>query len=373
MPSPTIVDEPIGPAEAKAVVALARSFPGYRPSSYRPVPAGRPSQRPRPEPDANQSKHIFGPRFAGRLDASRNFIQTGGRLGRVNEDPALLAARTNYFRATYALDGQPATPIAELVLRHERLRELARAVHGRGLIVPFVVYANLLIPGQELGVHTDVPAFRGVDTRSIPPWLLVVMAHSGLFEDRRVPIATIVLYFGRARGGEFAYYPDGPLGLARLFDPEHNSAVALDADLVFHGVDRVLGDEGALRRLGPTTQLVHETPDWWLREGTQTVSRYDAGEVRFSVSWKAYCFADEAERTDFANPARHLPEATIARTLKEELCRRGKLPAPDHALPAGELAHLLIDEFVPFPPASPTTPTRQSSDNITVRDGLSRP
>ena len=36
-----------------------------------------------------------------RFDAAFNFVKTGGRFGR-QEDWAILAARTNYFRETYA-------------------------------------------------------------------------------------------------------------------------------------------------------------------------------------------------------------------------------------------------------------------------------
>ncbi len=221
--------------------------------------------------------------------------------------------------------------------------------------MPFAVYANLLIPGQELGVHTDVPAFRGVRSQAIPPWLLVVMAHSGLFEERRVPITTVVLYFGQARGGEFAYYPDGPDGDAKLFDPGHNSAVALDADLVFHGVDRVQGNEDGLRRLKADMQLVHDGSHWNLREGQQTVSRYGSSEVRFSVSWKAYCFADQSERIRFTDAPSDLSPGEIIRRLEEELRRRGSVPGADQEWPDDELARLLVDEFVPFPPAATGT------------------
>ena len=52
-------------------------------------------------------------------------------------------------------------PGIEPFLHHEGFVEAARALHGRDVIVPAIVYANLLLPGQELAVHTDVPEFRG--------------------------------------------------------------------------------------------------------------------------------------------------------------------------------------------------------------------
>ena len=53
-----------------------------------------------------------------------------------------------------------------------------------------IVYANVVLPGQELSVHTDVPEFRGANRKHEPEWLLVVMPLSGLFERWRMPIAT---------------------------------------------------------------------------------------------------------------------------------------------------------------------------------------
>jgi len=56
-------------------------------------------------------------------------------------------------------------------------------------------YANVLLPGQELAVHTDVPEFRGASRKTLPQWLLVAMHHSQLFERWRVPIATGVTWW----------------------------------------------------------------------------------------------------------------------------------------------------------------------------------
>ena len=71
----------------------------------------------------------------------------------------------------------------EPYLFHEGFVEAARAVHGRSVIEPAIVFANLMVPGQELAVHTDVPEFRGCNRKVMPQWLLVAMHHSGLFDD----------------------------------------------------------------------------------------------------------------------------------------------------------------------------------------------
>src|SRR5207244_3663289 len=127
------------------------------------------------------------PTFAGigeglppRYDAVRNYLRSAGRVD------AVLAARTNYFRETYAYGDDVRIGGIEPFLRHEGFLDAARALHGRSIIEPAIAYANLLLPGQELAVHSDVPEFRGVNRKRHPQWLIVAMHHSGLFDTWRM-------------------------------------------------------------------------------------------------------------------------------------------------------------------------------------------
>jgi hypothetical protein len=284
----------------------------------------------------------FAPELAQRYDAAVNFVRTGGRFGRNQESTAVLAARTNYFRETYAYGEEILAPGIEPFLRHESLIETARRLHGRPVIVPAIVYANVLLPGQELAVHTDVPEFRGANRKIVPQWLLVVMRHSGLFEQWRMPIATGIAYFGGGRGGELAYYPDGAGGPARTYAPKHNTAVLLDTDTVFHGVDRVLGNEAPLADLKPGMRLRHEGDRRW---SVDDAARFDTDELRYSVSWKAYCFADDAERAAWESHGDDLSLDMILDTLAADL---GQRPADDAAF-----GRALIDHYIRFPAPTP--------------------
>jgi hypothetical protein len=226
--------------------------------------------------------------------------------------------------------------------------EAARALHGRPLVVPNIVYANLLVPGQELAVHTDVPEFRGANRKRYPQWLIVVMLHSGLFEAWRMPIATAVAYFGTCKGGEFAYYPDGADGAPHALPVKHDTGVLLDTDRVFHGVDRV-EETQPLPEIRPGTELVFdaERRGWDAVAGGRTVASYAWGEVRFSVSWKAYCYADERERQMVEQHEDDLELDGILAMLEADLRRRGQL---DGARPPDrEFAELLIGSYVRFP------------------------
>jgi hypothetical protein len=107
-----------------------------------------------------------------RYDAALNFVRTVGRFAQ-REEPRMLAARTNYFRGTYYYEGRGATVAGiEPLLRHEGFLEAARQIHRRPLVVPAIVYANLLLPGQELAVHTDarVPRRQPHPRRSGSAW-----------------------------------------------------------------------------------------------------------------------------------------------------------------------------------------------------------
>jgi hypothetical protein len=326
-----ILDPLLPTAQAEAMLGLCERFGSY--GSY--------------AEDAT-NEIAFAPELAQRHDAAVNFVRTGGRFGR-REPPAVLAARTNYFRETYAYDGTRVEGI-EPFLEHEGFVEAARRVHGRPLVVPNIVYANLLVPGQELTVHTDVPEFRGANRKRLPQWLMVVMHHSRLFDAWRIPIATGIAYFGSCQGGELAYYPDGPQGAPRTLPNRHDTAAVLDTDSVFHGVDRVVETQ-PLPPLRQGMKLVWDGRGWEVRDDAKALAHYAWDEVRFSVSWKAYCFEDERERRKVEQHEDDLGLPTILETLEADLRARGGLagPRPTDA----ELALRLIDEYVRFPEPTP--------------------
>jgi hypothetical protein len=324
-----VFDPLLGAAGAEAMLRLCERFGRY-PTYAEDVTAAEP----------------FAPELPQRYDAAANFVRTGGRFARA-EDPRVLASRTNYFRATYAYD-RPETPGIEPFLYHEGFVDAARELHGRPLVVPNIVYANLLVPGQELAVHTDVPEFRGASRKRFPQWLLVAMLHSGLFDRWRMPIATGVAYFGNCRGGAFAFYPDGPQGAPRTLPAKHDTAVLLDTDAVFHGVDRVL-ESRPIPPIRPGTELVFDadTRGWRAVADGRTLASYAPDEVRFSVSWKAYCYEDERERRLVEQHEDDLDLSRILGSLEADLRARGRLDGPRP--PDREFALRLIAEYVRFP------------------------
>ena len=308
--------------------------------------------------DEESIEDDIGKGLAQRHDAALNFVKTGGRFGRPEPIPKLIA-RTNYFRETYAYD-EPVIDGIEPFLRHESFVEAARRVHDRLIVEPNIVYANILVPGQELAVHTDVPEFRGMNRTKDPQWLLVAMHHSGLFERWRMPIATGVAWFGNPRGGEFAFYPGGASGAPVALPVRHNTAILLDTDSVFHGVDRVTETAEPLPDLRPGAQLAHRGDGQWEVECEgRVLARYGWDDLRFSISGKAYCFADEAERSRVHEHTEDLDRRFVLDTLIADLRERGRIGDPQSDETG--LALTIIDDYIAYPPASPETGARASA------------
>jgi hypothetical protein len=118
----------------------------------------------------------------------------------------------------------------------------------------------------------------------------------------------------------------------------------LDTDTVFHGVDRV-AETQPLPALRPGLQLVFEGDGWRVGPEDAPLARYRRDEVRFSVSWKAYCYRDAAEQRLVEEHRDDLSLERILETLKADLRRRGANAPADET----ELARLMIDSYVRFP------------------------
>lgn len=266
---------------------------------------------------------------------------------------AALTAHATYFHQRYA-DARSSMGSVEPFLEHAGFTAAALKLFGRPLVRPFAVAANVLLPGQALALHTDLPVFRGVDGEKNPAWLVVAMHHSGLFDDWRIPVATGIAWFGGgARGGDFVFYPDGPYGRSVAVPAAHNTAIVLDADSVFHGVDRVGGNAAELPALPAATELRWGGDGAWvLDDGRCEVARFGWEELRFSVSWRARCFADEAEERKASERARSLTRERVVEILCDDLRSRGRIG--EEALDEAALARTISDEYVKLPPAAPS-------------------
>jgi hypothetical protein len=127
--------------------------------------------------------------------------------------------------------------------------------------------------------------------------------------------------------------------------------VVFDTDSVFHGVDRVGEEGGPIPALVPGMRLSWDGGRWRVGRADETLADYRWGEIRFSVSWKAYCYADEAERRRVHEHTDDLTRARAVDVLVGDLRERGRLrdPLPDRRT----LALTIIDEYIRFPAPRP--------------------
>jgi len=297
---------------------------------------------PYPTYGEGRQQEGFGAGIPQRYDAARNFVQT-----RAGQDPVWkLASRTNYFRDTFAYEA-PLFPEITFFQQLPQFIEAARHVTGKSIVRPAIVYLNILVPGQELAVHTDVPEFRGANRTREPEWLLVAMHHSGRFERWRRHIATGVSWYHDCDGGEFVYYPDGAQGSSRRLASRRNTAILLDTDSVFHGIAPVALRDTALPPVEPGVRLHRDDATRWsIRLGDDVRAVYDWNDLRLSISWKAWCFADADEQRINADHSDDLRLDQILDTFVDDLRQRGKCSArPDD----GTLAQLILDEYIRFP------------------------
>ncbi len=348
--------------DVERIVRVWHRFPFYDAVNQRPGSAG-PVAKAAPSSDLRKltahtdaSTPAIAGRFSGvmgRADVDRHFRETGCAAGRAAVEAGL--ARTNYFGANYVFHDETAVPGLENFLHEDDFVEAARLIFDVPLIVPTLVYANVMVPGQELPIHTDIPEFLGADRTQLPMWLLVVMHHSGLFADRRIATATAVAYVESGEGGEFAYYEHGDE--PSVMKPGAGSAMVLDADTVFHAVypvgcpDDLPPENRAFMRLSRNGNR-----RWRLTsreaDGADDMAAYSSDDLRYSISRKAYCFANKQEYETWqagVDPLR--PEDVLGR-LVGVLVDRGVLESPEHSLSDGDLARLLMDHFIPFPDAA---------------------
>ncbi len=256
------------------------------------------------------------------------------------------AARSNLFRGTWIERGEARLEGAAEVAAHPELASAAQELMGAALVEPYMLYANLLLPGQELPVHHDTPEFVGLDKTNTPEWFLVVCGHSGLFEDRRIRVASAVIFL--AGDGDLLTFPDGIDAPPVPVSPRPNTAIVLDADELVHGVVRVGGPSQAAPPVEIGMELGwSEEGAWILRRDTEEVARYAPGEVRLSMQWKAWVFADAAERDRVRSGVAPLTLPGATRALTEELARRGLLP--EEELDGTDLALLLMRSFIDLP------------------------
>ncbi len=142
--------------------------------------------------------------FSNRLDVGMHFVKTGGFNGHI-EYLDKMVARIIPFRKRL-IQQQPHAYSSYVNLKKlkefntEQFHTTANSIcadnngnlFDRSKLDPvvnelFQLDILLMLPGQELPMHLNVPYFWGANRSSFPHWLLVLMKNSELFEDIFIP------------------------------------------------------------------------------------------------------------------------------------------------------------------------------------------
>jgi len=240
-------------------------------------------------------------------------------------------------------------PAALAVFGEENNPEAAK--HSR----IYSLYVNLLLPGQSVKMHLDVPELRGVDRSTCPSWLLVAAKCSGLFSQYRVRNVTSVFYPKSAQGGALgAFSPELSGG---VFPVEEGLAVVLDTDSCFHhsaqarSSSSTPGQAVEVPRLPAKCGVEVEEMDGqavWrvVEQGTgKVVCSVPEKDVRFSVSCKFHIFSSGEAASEYSDPGAALSAAELIRTLQADLVRKGKIAAGEDC-PLYKLGYACYEEYI---------------------------
>lgn len=245
------------------------------------------------------------------------------------------ATRLNVFRETLA------TATTAIHRRWSWFRDhpALRALAPEGLVEPVIVYANAMLPGMQLAVHDDVPAFRGLDRDTVPQWLLVVMRRSGLFTQWYIPTVHVISWWSATAGGDFL------VGDGQRLPSLWNRAVVGDFEAIPHGVDRVGGADAPPRLIPGSTLQVRRMGWAALAPDGAELGWFPDEQVRFSVSWRARVYADAADRERVLDQSDDLTLDKALRILTKELRERGVLPARARRPRPRPFAKMLVETW----------------------------
>lgn len=296
----------------------------------------------------------------GRIDIGRHYILGGGVQG-IKEDYSDLVSRLLSF-GRYIFDPSKYEIVDEL-FHSETFQQAAKSVCpvDKQYLDPFQFNFIVQVPGQTVALHVDGVYFWGATRFQFPQWLLAVMQFSGLFKDRFIDQIQVVGYFHQweptiERGGQFVYW-DTENDIPRKIPPLPLAGSIVDGSKTVHaatvyqpGVKAPKLDKSSENKL---VYVGDET--WELLEDGKHFATYKTDDLRWTIVYRARCFADAKEADHFHN----LPEEEtmqleeILDILKKDLIARNRLSA-DNDISRLDLAILLMDEYITYP-LSPTS------------------
>jgi hypothetical protein len=238
-----------------------------------------------------------------------------------------------WFRSIWAANERTIVDGVEPVFRNPRFIAAAQKSFRTEIVRPLSLIINIHAPMREGRRHMDAPYFRGAIDPKLSA-LRLCMGASGLFRHWEVLAASAIAWFHTGTGGSFDYWPDGPdTSHTSITPPMWNVALVSDNEYMYHRVGAV-GDPADYLRdhvISESTLLTWATNGWELENITDSRGvRYTDSQIRISVLWKAFVFADAKAQRLFDAHNDDLTVDMIIDIFREDLAKRGvSVRAPD--------------------------------------------
>jgi hypothetical protein len=290
-----------------------------------------------------------------RLDIARHFLKTGGPDSYQERYETMVPRMLSFIG--YLFDDLNSASVKKLFDDPGYIAKATDVCQGRSVFDPIQLNLILMLPGQELPMHWDVPWLWGATRFDLPQWLLVVMEQSGLWANASVPQIQGVswLHDGADAGGEFFFYPAGAAGPIEVVRAQRNAAIVVDGCRVVHGVRRFKPHDSVppMSRYS-ANELRHVQGDnWTLFVDGKAVRNYKTSDFRMSLVWRARCFVDDAElarwHESMKDESSKISMETVLSTLEKDLRAKGVLSASQPRPEPIAFAELLLDTYAPYP------------------------
>jgi hypothetical protein len=309
--------------------------------------------------------------FPNRLDIGMHYMKTGGFRGHKEFFNKSAARLFSFRRKLLKSTAENFTELyGDKFIRHSKelcLKTVDKKFTAEKLVTEIFQFDVIVIlPGQELPMHLDIPYFWNADRRSLPHWLLAIMKSSKLFDDLFIPQIQGVSWLSKHQynknaeqskynGGNFFFYPftDEHADKYILLKSKYNSAALLDGTQVVHGVERFKPSEDVpafMKNRHYQVAFSKADKKWMLYDSGEIFMRnYLPEDLRISLVWRVHCFEDENERQKYHQQKNEnqIPIEQIIERFKKDLKAKNKLPSGDIKLL--DLYSILVDEYANYP------------------------
>ena len=245
--------------------------------------------------------------FIGRIDVATLYVKTGG-ISRQRKNVEGLYSAANPF-ISRVQNSERRQMLAEIMAKSPVNDALKRTCE-EGILKNVVMTMLVMLPGQTVPVHYDIPLFSDLTKANAPAWLQVAYALSGLNKEREIrQVQTITYLTGNAsdskQGGDFVYWPEGPKGPMKSFPVVSNSAIVTDGVHVAHAVKvwkpEASADAPMLNKDDNNEIKYIGDEKWQIFVNGKGGKIYEESELRMSFISRYICFRDEEEQTAYTN------------------------------------------------------------------------